>query len=527
MSDAVRSYGGAKSTGPRRRRSGRTARKGGCGCLGVLAGLMLGFVAGLWMTRDTTPVERLIAAEHGFHIVAPDLLNKRAELARAKVWGVIPAALNAPDVPKLLMENQGVPDWALNNIVPGACYVVGNSISQPDSALFLTRMTRIGCLLERISPLAPAVQRDYAGGLNLRVLPDAGLYYAVRGRALVASRSRKAVVDALTLRAEDAMEPGALNAHAQGLDAADLFGNARIDPTPFMPDFVQSVSFAAKIENESISLKTRVALASDLKSEVQGVLKGLVPQTLLTPAPGMIAISLDLGMPLKDLWATVGHLTGQSESMQALWTKWTEPPADGAYPLVPSILALVAPMGPGMRLSLVGVDLNEMLPAPELVMTIDAPANLQERLAALPPVPPDAMPWDSCLRYDSETGRVRLPMMGGPSIEPTAAPYGGALFISSSATAAEAILAGEPRLEPLPSRANLWVRIDPKACADVCGSVMTTLAEIHMLRDQTPEVVREMAAKWSQSAAAVQEIVASAGWQNGEMVLDVSLRTAQ
>jgi hypothetical protein len=218
-------------------------------------------------------------------------------------------------------------------------------------------------------------------------------------------------------------------------------------------------------------------------------------------------------------------VSGKSEAMQALWKQWTEVPADGGYPLIPTLLGLVGPLGPGVRLSLNGIDLNEMVPAPELVMTVDAPADLKERLAALPPVPADAMSWDSCLRYDPETGRVRLPMIGGPSIEPTAAPYGNALFVSSSATVAEALLAADPKLEPLPVPANLWVRVDPKACIEAYGSVMETFAGIHMLRGQTPEAVRAMTAKWLESAAAVKEIVASAGWEGGEVVLDVNLQS--
>lgn len=63
----------------------------------------------------------------------------------------------------------------------------------------------MGLLLERIHTFADFIQDDEAGGLHLRYLPDARLYYAVRGRILIVTPSRDRLVESLTLPAGEAM----------------------------------------------------------------------------------------------------------------------------------------------------------------------------------------------------------------------------------------------------------------------------------------------------------------------------------
>ena len=527
MSGAVRNYSGTVSLGPHQRKVGGR-RMRGCGCLAFL--VLLGAIGayGYWTTRDTCPVERVIPAQMGYQVVADDVLAKRAKLAGSRLWQALPPSVGLSEVPERLTQDFGVPEYVLNNVVPGSCHLCGNDVRAFSDVLVVTRMTRVGSLLEKGHRFLPAIQRDRAGGLNLRHVPDAGLYYAVRGRIFVASPSREALVRALTLESHDAITPEALPRPAAGAGTQDLCGTVALGTDDPLGGVFEAVGFALRVDTMSATLKCRAALRADYRDRLAGLLDGLAPQQLVAPPEGMLEISMDLRKPIRELWRTIGEIAGFSEQMEGLWDAWSAE-TDAAYgEIPPAVTALLGPLGPGVRLTWSGMDLLEMIPMPEVVATFDAqPEALIDAFAALPRAPEEAMPWDTFLRYDAEKGRVHLPMIGGPSIEPTAGVYGEALLVSSSRTIGDALLDEGPRGEMLPEPGNISVHVRPRPCLRTVVEVATMLAELRMLKGYTPNKVHAEAEPWLSAAGVVDEIQALAGYENGGIGLDLRVVCTQ
>ncbi|NIA15798.1 MAG: hypothetical protein GWP08_17165 [Nitrospiraceae bacterium] len=527
MSGAVRSYTGT-SQAKRRMRKTRGSRRGLGGCLVIILIALAVAGIGLLLTRDTYPLERFLPSDAGYHLLAPNVLAKRAQLAESNLWGALPPALGLSKVREQLIGDLGVPEWALRNLAPGDCHFLGSDLTAFDDVLLVTHTTRVGCLLARAGRFLPAVKRDRAGGLNLCYVPSAGLYYAARGRVLVVSRSRDALIHVLTLRAEDASRADDVLVHApEGQSSEDIRGHLLIPSDHALGNVAQSVSFVFRMGENDATFKCRAALTPAWQERLSGLLENSRARALQAPPEGMLEIALNFGMTVEELWPAIGKAVGQTEAMNALWQTWSAAPDEGDSKLSHALTSLLGPLGPGIGLSWNGVDLNEIFPAPELVATFEAvPDTLSEALAALPAPPPDALPWDSYLRYDADKKRLTLPMLGGPAIEPTAGLYGNALLVSSSATRAGELLSQSPTPRELDSRGNLYVRVDPRRCAGAVTDVAALLAEAHLLREDTPDAFEQRAKPWIEGVSGIDEITAMFTADDGQLTLELAVRGA-
>ena len=527
MSDAVRSYTGTPQA-KRRSRKSRGPRRGLGGCLVIIVLALAGAGVGVLLTRDTVALERLLPGDAGYHLLAPNVLAKRAQLAESQLWGALPPALGLSEIRDQLTGDLGVPEWALRNLVPGDCHFVGSDLTTFDDVLLVTHTTRVGCLLTRVGRFLPAVTRDRAGGLNLWHVPSAGLYYAARGRVLVVGRSRDALIRVLTLRAEDASaadDPALRAPEGQLLD--DISGHLLIPSDHALGDVAQSVSFVFRVGANDATFKCRGALTPAWQERLSGMLDHSRAGTLVAPPEGMLEIALDFGMTVEELWPAVGVAVGQAEAMDALWQTWSTAPAEGGSMLSHALVDLLGPLGPGIGVSWSGVDLNEILPAPELVATFEAaPDPLSEALAALPAPPPGAQPWDTYLRYDADKNRLTLPMLGGPAIEPTAGVYGNALLVSSSAVRAGELLSESPTPRKLSSQGNLYVRVDPRRCVGTITDVAALLAEAHLLNEDSQDAFEQRARPWIEGVSGIDEITAMFAADEGHLSLELSVRGA-
>jgi hypothetical protein len=126
-------------------------------------------------------------------------------------------------------------------------------------------------------------------------------------------------------------------------------------------------------------------------------------------------------------------------------------------------------------------------------------------------------------QYDAAAKCVRLPLIGGPSMEPTAGIIGDTLLVSSSRTVAEALLNAGGKEEKLPQPGNLYLTLQPQACAEALINLATLLAENSMLKGFTPDRVQQVAAPWLAGASAVKDITAFARCKNGEVILDLAM----
>jgi len=522
MSVAPRTYSGTLNTRQRRKKRGT-----GVTAPILLVVFVLVFLYLAWTTRDTYPVERLLPAKAAYHFTANKLLDNRMELAASRVWQAMPPALRAGEIQQVLSRNLGMPEWILNNLFPDTCYFAGDDLRTFSDALVLSRMSRTGCVIERIYRWLPGVTEDWAGGLYLRRVRGTDFYYAVRGRALAVSQSRDNLVRALTLLPQDSVPRDILAREQSEYGAEHFWGAIALTQGDTLGTAFESAGFVLRIEPDSALLRLRATLRPEFQERFAAQLAAVKPGTLVAPPEGMMELSANLAMPLRDLWHFAGELANNVETMDALWQKWAVAENDTAPETLPaSITSLLGPLGPGLRLTWHGFDLNEMFPMPNVIATIDADKEmLATACSSLPPMD-QAQPWDMTLRYDAATGRLHLPLFGGPSMEPTAGACGDTLLIATSRTVADEYLAAPPAPQSLPEQGNLYLKLRPGECAKAVMDAGTLLAEAQLIRGHTPQSLAEAAKPWLDEAGAIETVTLVAGLENKDVSAQVRVECA-
>lgn len=514
MSEVARTYGGAGR--PLRRRRRFTSRRHWGRAL--LAAVLAIVLVGLWSTRDSQPQVRFIPANQKYLIAVGDVFGHWDRIAESRVWAAVPleaVLLRPADITGRLP----MPQWVLNNLVTRESYLTGNDISTFEDLVCVTTMSRIGCLLERLQGLVPGIDGDPAGGLRLRILSKPGLCYAVRGRTLIVSRSRDALIRSLTLPKDASLTSEELANRVARSGLEDVRGSVVFTPKDAsVGRILQGLSFAFRIEPESVQLKWRAALQTEWRKTLDQLLQDVTPQQLTAPLPGCIGVSVNLGKPVRQVWTGMGEAFQWGLLSEEQWRKWARPTASETPGLGFLLVSLLNEAGPGFRLSCHGVDLNEMCPLPEVVGAFEVnPDTLLAAFEALPPPPASVKPWDSYPRYDREAKRVYVPMIGGPSLEPTAGLRGRHLLISTSRTVGETLLREEPNEQSLPWRGNLYIQIRPLPCVQSMVDVGRLLAEMECLRGYTQESFEPAAAEWIKKASVIDEIRLVAGVAEGEV----------
>jgi len=523
MSETVRSYSGGKLNAGRTRPRRRHGLHGGI----VLIGLMLALVGLFWMTRDSHPVAEFLPTHAAYHIAVPDVLAARTTLAQSPAWARLMDTFGLADARTKLNQDLQVPDWVLNNLVPNTCHVLGNDLNSLSDVTVVTRMSRIGCLLEK-ARFFFGIGSDPAGGLNLRYLEEPRMYYAVRGRVFLASLSRHNLVELLTLEpdaslAEKAGENDPLLAEQGG----DIRGTVIPAKQDLISAYVRSGSFLVTFDDSSAVFKLCARLAPALEEDMSAVFSGLAPRPLAAPPDGMLSFSANLGVPLQE-WPGVYGRAIEDPELAGLWQKLAAPAAPGTIAaMFSSVLAMIGPFGPGVCLSWVGVDLNEMIPVPQFVMTVDAePDAVLQGLAALPAPPEGAKPWDPYARVDAEQKRVRLPLIGGPSLQPAGGAYGGAFLLGTSSAIVDGILGASTPAETLPQPGNIYLDVKPGPCMEAVRALLETYAEAGLLRDFVPGNVADKLQPWLQRSETIRDLTALASYENGTVSMEIRVAAA-
>ncbi|MCP4644991.1 MAG: hypothetical protein GY851_31405 [bacterium] len=538
MSEAVRSY--SANAGP--------TRKGRKGCLRVRSLLALVLLVvigyGFWTTRDTHPAARLVPTGQKYLVAFTDLLNTRQRMAESSVWDAVPEGTALAAVPKALGQELelpaglpgGVPEWILNNLFHEGLYLTGNDLDAFSDALVVTKMSRVGKLLEWIHAFVPGIETDHAGGLDLRHIQDPDVYYAVRGRVLVLSRSRDALVRSLTLTSETAIAEETLLATVSGAGREDVRGTFALDKDDPLGTCFQHVGFAIRLDASEARATCRVVLHPACQERWRALLNGATSGPLMAPPPGMVSISANFGKPVEACWAAIGEgLTNSRrdvwpdmpETVPAIfsedqWREWQAVEEGVELGLGSFLTNIVGPLGPGFRVSWCAVDLNEMMPMPELAGTFDGnPDALDVFREALPPIPEDAPRWASFPRFEPELNTVTLPMIGGPALEPTAAPYGSGILVSTSSRLAAALMESGGVAGQLPEAGNLHIAVRPYPCVESVVEAGRLLVDQGVMRGHTPKTYAAMTDRWLVQAGAVEEASLHAAVDGGDIALDV------
>ena len=522
MTDVVRNYTWGNA---RRRRRG--FRRHGLGCAKFFFPVLILLALWcLWLTRDNFEPHAFISKDSGIEIYINDIIDKRADILSSRVLTLIPESSEGRDIIRALAEDPPVPEWLLNNLSAGLCHISGPRVEDVRQLVLSTRMTRIGSIAERLIRFTPTVKRDYASGLQLRHIPEAGIYYAPRGRTLLLSLSRDSLVHALTLHPDAALDAGSYQEGIHMASGADLF--CRIDARGIpvdQPPF-EKVEIAMRIERDAARLAVQGRFSPSFMEQYAPFLKGLTPQPLPAPLDGIVSVSMATTMPLPALIASLAEPFPAFKAASA-FLKQDEEDTDLLKP-VTEIQALMqqalSDAGATMRLSWLGVEPYAMMPTPLLAATFDVDTYrvlaLFERIA---PAPGVASGVDLAPRLDDEYTLAYAPFVGGPAIEPAVAIYGNGMLFSTSANMARELLETAPLTATHPQQGNLYIALKPSEAITACLDTAREFALSGLLRNHTETSLEDAMQPLVDAAAALDTVVLSVTCDNGALRAELKL----
>ena len=497
MSETPRTY--EKPRGAFSRGEGFT-RPGGIRLRYFAIALAVFFVYAFWVTRDRYPMEQFIPADQRLHISIPNFLENRAQAAESPVWAALPDSAGTGWVPEYLKRDLGHPDWVLQNLIRQQSHVSANDLEGMSDALFVTRMSPVGCLLERwFGRFTRGELPDKAGGLRLHQLTESDLYYAVRGRVLIISRSRDALIHSLTLDGGESFEAQEIEMVHYGEDATKVNGRVVLDEADWAGEVVQLLRFALNVDDTEGRLEFQLGFQPAWEARLAKVLTQSRPVSLAAPVGGPLSVSANFGVPMKDLWSTIGESSEWPFFSEDQWERWATDEAETATGR--TLTELLGGMGPGVRVSWTGMDLDATVPAPQVVALFagdeaNAAAVMEARPA--PPVGPAYV--EPYTQYDAETKRLVVPELAGTAVAPTAVWSDGALLIGSNVGVAEAYLAAPNAADAVPGPANFYLSLDPQACARAFVQTGSLLTQNGLLKGHTPESFQKASGDWMRKA---------------------------
>lgn len=515
MSDAVRNWSG--SGGIRRKTRRQRLRLFRNALLLVFVPLFLWL---WWTTRDSWDMARLIPANQTYQLYANDFLNNRGNMARSRVWELLPENGNLSEARHQMLNNFGMPEWILNNVVHGLSHLSGNDLDQFSDVLFITTMTRVGVLLEKLHRFVPEIEREWAGGLELRIIPDLGLWYAVRGRVLLMTPDRNTLVRALTLAEEDTVGNAALASGRDALRAGeDVFGRIELQQGDPWSDTLEALELKVWLEENAFRLACQGALSPTWREWLLPLLEDASPQPLHAPPTGIIEISGNFGKPLPKLWEALPQILELEEALPtpATWLRDMQP-EDG--PDLATLLAeLMLRTGDGWRLSFTGIDPLAFIPMPNFAASLDVEAAAVEEMLGFAAMNGS----DLGITVNEATGFLHVPFIGGPSLEPGLGLRGPHLLLGTSREAAETLAAQPPPRATLTENGTLFARVRPEALVEHIAMAGDEFAAVGALRGHTPQTWAETVAYWSERATAIEDITALLAHENGIIRFEMNL----
>ena len=520
MSETLRSLPpkGVQRPGVRRSRIWRWSRQA------LLLILLIMLVHGVWVTRDTTPFTRLIPADQQYGLFLSDIMIRRERLAQSFIWRAAPELTGGAAA--LLQAEPPLPEWVLHNLVSSTCYLSGNDLDTFDDVLILTRMSHVGAVLERYARLGPWSERDPAGGLNLRRLRDADLYYAVRGRTLALSPSRDSLIRALTLRPEDMVNEEHYEAATERSGLEDVGGVVVLNPGDPMGDWVHTIGFAARAEPGVVEARGRISLTQETEAWAP-MLDGLNAAPLLAPPPGMAGLSLNINMPLDEFLVQAAAMGGWDWPPAWLTADVENEDGENTAPAFAWAADLTAPLGPSVALGIVGFDPYDITPMPILAL-ITQTAGDPEAVLDLAPAPPEgAMPWESYPRRDPDRPLVYIPAIGGPSLEPALTAVDNHLLAVSSRAAAETLVEQQGLVDYLERQGNLFLRLEPVPLVEVIVETGRQLVEADMLDGHTPASFNALAEDWLDRAREADHAELLLAREGREILVELRIASPQ
>jgi len=459
----------------------------------------------------------LIPAKVAYQVVLPRPFGTGGIISPSPFWDVMPERADLPERISRAFQDMNLPAWVVENLAGDLVHVSGEDLDSFRDLVVITRMSRFGKLLELSRYLIPFIHSDEAGGLQLRHVGETDIYYAVRGRLMIMASSRDSLIQRLVLHETERLPKEVFDEFTKDSSTVSFKGSVFPPEGSSLAQYARWVGLIGVIQNGGDTVwKFKLVLSDRVQQKWAGVLDNTSPAPLSTLPDAMLEVAGNFGKPLDVLVAALQRATyeraGTSDTASLLPSPWDQ--------FVPVLSAA----GPGFCLGWYSIDLNEMFPMPELAGYVDGDMQkIETFFSSIPALPAEVNPWESYLRYDVETRRASLPMIGGPALEPTMAVQRDCLFVSTSAGLADRLLEKPPESRPLNKPGNLFVRFRPKRCWETLVEVGRLLAEQHLLKGYDSDSFNALAAEWDKKCAPVREVSVLLWVEDAALVGEVTM----
>lgn len=515
MSETVRSYSNTGRTG-----FDAPPSRGGWIRRIALAALAAGLVWMFWTTRDTYPIERLVPRDQTFHLQAEHLLSSRMKAASSPLWslGLLPDRYKT--IPGWLGNDFGLPDWVLNNLVSDVCYVSGKDFNGFTDLLVVTRMSRIGCLIERYHRFVDVIEDEFAGGLRLRRMANTNTYYAVRGRTLIFSPSREALIASLSQRETESVESLEDAVSATGGDVQGRIVLPEADP---LGQYFERADFVLTFSPNSVNFACRGLVRPAWRDSLDALTRGAGRGGLATPSDGAIVLAGDFGAPIPDVYRLVDEISagGLSAYVQAMPLLKQVPPGDSV--LWSSFAeAMLKDMGASFALRWTGFDVDGAVPLPLLELVLNADnAGIQALLSATPVLEPGREAEAGVPYRDSETEIVHCPIGWGGIVEPALEPTPNGVRVALHPAHLRAIPRDAGTARAQGESGQLFMRVRPAEALELFREGARPYARAGFLHGQTEESFLEAMDAARDGIQQVAEARLTANYDDGALSIEV------
>lgn len=272
-----------------------------------------------WISRDTHDIEVFIERDPNSLFVVQELLQNRERFFASPVWNGLSDSAKSNSVATVLATPLSVPEWVSRNVIGRYALVTTQHETRSDQAVYMTKMSRVGTVLERVLRPTRVTRSEKSGGLRLRVLSEAGLFYAVRGRVLLVSASRRALIHTLTLSDDERLPEGEWDDSVWNLGPDLVRGHVTLSPDSRWSDYFGSIAFAFELNDTEGALRIRVRPNENLYSKLVPQLRGKEATKLIRPLPGALTLSTDLGISYTELEELIRTVVEPNASDDAPW----------------------------------------------------------------------------------------------------------------------------------------------------------------------------------------------------------------
>ncbi|MFP6585049.1 MAG: hypothetical protein VCD00_21135 [Candidatus Hydrogenedentota bacterium] len=529
MSEAVRSFsrrgsGGATGGGTAPRGSFLFTRF-------VIAALILFAIISFWISRDTHRIQQFIERDPASLVVAQHLLQNRDELFTSPSWNALSDSVQSHPVPSVLTTPLSAPDWVLRNLIGQYVLITTQGTTDFEEAIYITRMSRVGVLLERGLRRRSSNISEDSGGLGLRYLSESGLYYAVRGRVLLLSASRHGLVHTLTLSDTERIPDEEWDESIWALGDDEFRGTFRFSKESRWEPHFARIDFALRLRDGDGTLELRAACTDVFYEELIPQLDGQKPSPLIRPMPGPIEFSANLGTTFYDLSQLMETVLGPKPDSDEPWLVGFLKKSDRRQASYLDPLIDVA--GPSIAQTWHGYELGDLMPTHKTSIIADyRGTGIQDALVVATEAQREGTFKPLQVSRDTESDWLEIETVGGLALtailgqgkESSADQY---LFASTSKQLAEQFGWGERRTaDTLKESGNLYVRINPGAVLSEYEAYSAALQSIGAISEVERSERESRILTWRERMKGIHELALVAHHENREITATLFLRNA-